>query len=428
VATEDLPEGVVTFLFTDLEASNTLSSDLGESLYSQLRDKHFELLLSSIELAGGVVVSILGDGCLAVFASPADAVYAAVAAQKALHEHNWPPDGTPKVRMGLHTGSATLTNGDYRSIAVNQAARICSVARGGQILCSTITVEQARNDLGVSEISFSDLGPHRLSDRGEPERLYQIMHPDLPWRFPPSPGLAAPESPDPQGGQQNSVASGGSDRHDVTIRVTPVERVDAFDLPRFEEMLRGVEPLLFRAGALLEEALPDKVANDLDSCRTILVSAIRMSAPDPLVVERSAAQILKIMATLSDFEDLRRSAQNAGFQSPDVVAHDVELIFDSVSELLSEETPVANQARTQMAAGLAAVAEPAVLLRETTDPGWRADLLDARKRLIGRTLPDALGEWLKPGGIAKIFLGSSVGAALWQLLPALAHLLNSLAK
>ena len=122
-----------------------------------------------------------GDGAHAAFATAADAVDAAVAAQRAIGSEEWPLPAPLRVRMGIHSGPAELRDGDYYGTSVNRAERIMSVAHGGQVVISLATQELARG-AGIETI---DLGDHRLKDLGEPERILQIVHPELERDFPP---------------------------------------------------------------------------------------------------------------------------------------------------------------------------------------------------------------------------------------------------
>ena len=95
----------------------------------------------------GYVVKTTGDGVHAAFATARAAIDAAVDAQLALARETWGETGPLLVRMGLHTGVSELRDGDYYGTAVNRAARIVSVAHGGQIVCSQATADLVRDDL-----------------------------------------------------------------------------------------------------------------------------------------------------------------------------------------------------------------------------------------------------------------------------------------
>ena len=170
----DLPTGTVTFLFTDVEGSTALLRRLKDG-YAEVIAKHERLLRDAAEVAGGQEFGTQGDAVFFVFRNPKDAVLAAVEGQRALEAAEWPEDGRVRVRMGLHTGEAAIAAGRYMGLAVNRAARICGIARGGQILVSPTThalVEEAEHDF--SGISFRDLGAQSLKDFDRPVRIYQV--------------------------------------------------------------------------------------------------------------------------------------------------------------------------------------------------------------------------------------------------------------
>jgi predicted ATPase len=82
--------------------------------------------------------------------------------------------------MGLHTGEALVRGADYVGHDVHKAKRVCDAGHGGQILLSQTTA-----DLVGASMALRDLGPHRLKDLGEPQRLFQVVADDLPGDFPP---------------------------------------------------------------------------------------------------------------------------------------------------------------------------------------------------------------------------------------------------
>jgi class 3 adenylate cyclase len=181
-----LPEGIVTFLFTDIEGSTQMLNRLGDS-YAGVLMRHRELVDEAIAAHEGVVVRTEGDAFFAVFQKASRAVTAAVAAQRALAAEPWPPNSPLRVRMGLHSGEADLVRGDYVGLSVHVAARVSAAASGGQILITEATAELAGNP------DTSDLGRHVLKDVGD-FRLLQLRVPGLPDAFPAPRSLSAPNN------------------------------------------------------------------------------------------------------------------------------------------------------------------------------------------------------------------------------------------
>jgi predicted ATPase/class 3 adenylate cyclase len=177
-----LPSGTVTFLFTDIEGSTRLLSDLGDR-YIELLATHGEVMRGAISANGGVEVSTEGDSFFAVFPSAVAAMRAAVHAQQALAAQHWPGDATVLVRMGLHTGEGRLGADNYIGLDVHRASRIASAGHGGQVLVSDATRALVAQEL-PDGVAISDLGEHRLKDLPAPERIWQLEIDRLPHKFP----------------------------------------------------------------------------------------------------------------------------------------------------------------------------------------------------------------------------------------------------
>jgi len=177
-----LPHGTVTFLFTDIEGSTRLLERLGRDRYGELLEHERELLREAVATGGGAEVDATGDALLAVFSSVAGAVAAAVAAQRVLADERWPGDAEVRVRMGLHTGEATLGRDGYVGIAVHRGRRVCEAAHGRQILVSSATHAIVAAD-PPREIGFREVGEVRLAGFEQPEPLFQVVAEDLPETF-----------------------------------------------------------------------------------------------------------------------------------------------------------------------------------------------------------------------------------------------------
>jgi class 3 adenylate cyclase len=183
VAAADLPTGTVTFLFTDIEGSTRLASELRDG-YAGALEEHTRLLQRAFGAHGGRVIDTQGDAFFAAFARARDALEAGLAAQRALVAHDWPAGADVRVRMGIHTGEPVVGGGRYVGLEVHRAARICAAAHGGQILLSGATRELLADEL-PSGCDLRELGEQRLRDLPRPERLFQLLAPGLPADFPP---------------------------------------------------------------------------------------------------------------------------------------------------------------------------------------------------------------------------------------------------
>jgi predicted ATPase/class 3 adenylate cyclase len=166
----DLPTGVVTLLFTDVQGSTRLLHELGDD-YGEALHEHRRRLRAVFADHEGVEVDTQGDAFFVAFARASNAVAAAADGQRAL------AGGPIRVRMGLHTGEPRLTEEGYVGLDVHKGARIAAVGHGGQVLLSQTT-------RALVDADIRDLGVHRLKDLSAPERIYQLEIAGLPCDFP----------------------------------------------------------------------------------------------------------------------------------------------------------------------------------------------------------------------------------------------------
>jgi class 3 adenylate cyclase len=164
--------GTVTFAFTDIEGSTKLLQELGDEGFGTLSRDHRRIVRETFGAAGGVEIDTQGDAFFFSFTRARDAVTAAVAAQRALHDHAWPDGREVRVRMGLHTGEPHVGDEGYLGIDVVRAARIASAGSGGQILISETTRALLGNTLPEG-IAVLDLGERNLKDI-QHEHIYEV--------------------------------------------------------------------------------------------------------------------------------------------------------------------------------------------------------------------------------------------------------------
>lgn len=175
----ELPDGIVTFLMTDVVESTPLWLASRAAMYQAMR-RHDALLTAAIESNGGIVLKERGEGdsFFAVFLRATDAVVAAVDAQRALMAERWPERLVLRVRMAVLTGEADAADRDYRSPAVNRCAKLRRRAVGGQILVSETTYSIVA-DILRDDIRLVSVGERRLEGHDRPEEIYVVQHPEL---------------------------------------------------------------------------------------------------------------------------------------------------------------------------------------------------------------------------------------------------------
>jgi predicted ATPase/class 3 adenylate cyclase len=184
----ELPDGTVTFLFTDVEGSTALLNAHPNAYRAAVR-RHHDLLGEAVEVNHGVVFETVGDAVYAAFARPTDAVAAALWGQLALQREAW--GQTPiTVRMGAHLGVVEAQEGHYFGAPLYRCARLTATAHGGQVVLSEAVAAVVRDALPAGA-ALRDAGEHRLKDLARPERVYELRHAELRAEFPPLRSLDA---------------------------------------------------------------------------------------------------------------------------------------------------------------------------------------------------------------------------------------------
>src|SRR5256886_16698357 len=167
-----LPGGTVTFVFTDIEGSTLLLQELGDEGYGRVSGDHRCLVREAFRARDGTEIDTQGDAFFFSFSRARDAVAAAVDAQRALRDHEWPDARQVSVRMGLHTGEPQVGDEGYLGLDVVRAARISAAGHGGQILVSETTRALLGNQLPDGAV-VHDLGEQHLKDI-QHEHIYEI--------------------------------------------------------------------------------------------------------------------------------------------------------------------------------------------------------------------------------------------------------------
>lgn len=159
-----LPEGQVTILFTDIEASTAQWESEPLRMHNAVA-LHDKLALESLS-SDGLFIKRTGDGFNFVYRKPRDAASAALRFHNKLSSASWPDNRQLKVRIGFHTGFAQPVHGDYYGPTPNRAARVADVAHGGQIVCSSTAAE------GLDKALVNLAGVYNLRGIGSQEIFF----------------------------------------------------------------------------------------------------------------------------------------------------------------------------------------------------------------------------------------------------------------
>jgi class 3 adenylate cyclase len=164
-----------TILFTDIEQHGDLLRRLGDSVGRALLREHERITRDALRAHGGSEVKSMGDGFLASFGSAQRALECAITLQRALHEEGLGTeiDGLPnglRVRVGINAGEPIAEDDDLFGTAVIAAARIASLAEGGEILVANVV----RELVAGKGFLFNDRGEQPLRGLEDPVRIWQL--------------------------------------------------------------------------------------------------------------------------------------------------------------------------------------------------------------------------------------------------------------
>ena len=164
---------VRTFLIADLRGYTRYSDEHGDEAASALARRFAVIASDAVSARGGEVIELRGDEALCVFASARSAIRGAVELQKRARERAESEPALPLgVGIGLDAGEAVATAGGYRGRALNVAARLCSLAKGGEILASETVAHLAGRD---DEVRYAPRRPTGVKGVAEPIRFVEVL-------------------------------------------------------------------------------------------------------------------------------------------------------------------------------------------------------------------------------------------------------------
>jgi class 3 adenylate cyclase len=167
------PDGTVTVLFSDIEASTALNERLGDVRWLELLRAHHAIVREQVHEYGGFEVKAQGDGFMIAFPSARRAVQCARAIQDAIDsQFREDPSGPIRLRIGLHTGEAIRDEADFYGKNIVLAARIADQARGGEILASSV-VKQLTESAG--DLRFENERELQLDGLAGTHTVYEVL-------------------------------------------------------------------------------------------------------------------------------------------------------------------------------------------------------------------------------------------------------------
>lgn len=155
---------LASILFTDIVGSSETAARLGNARWTDVLTRHHDAVRGELTRYGGTELDNAGDGFLASFSSPGDAVRCARDIIAAVR-----PIGV-EIRAGVHVGECELVGGKPVGVPVHVGSRVASAARPGHVFVSSTV----RELLAGAEFEFIDEGQHALKGIPGEWRLFSV--------------------------------------------------------------------------------------------------------------------------------------------------------------------------------------------------------------------------------------------------------------
>ncbi|HMG26553.1 MAG TPA: adenylate/guanylate cyclase domain-containing protein [Acidimicrobiia bacterium] len=146
----------VAVMFSDIVDSTRLAEEVGDDEWSAVVSRYREYVRAAFATRGGAEVGTQGDGFLAEFPNPADAVLCAVDIQRDVEAVDAAGFGL-RLRIGVHAGEAVADDGDLIGRVVNLAARVTGEAEPGEILVTEPVADYVGGQLRLRDRGLRDL-------------------------------------------------------------------------------------------------------------------------------------------------------------------------------------------------------------------------------------------------------------------------------
>jgi class 3 adenylate cyclase len=161
-----------TFLIADVRGYTRFTQTRGDEAAARLAARFAEVARERVELHGGNLIELRGDEALCVFTSPRAALRAATDMQRQFADQiRADPELPLRVGIGIDAGEAVPVEDGFRGGALNLAARLCSVAKPGEVLVSEAITHLARR---VEDVSYVDRGRVAMKGIEQPVHVFRL--------------------------------------------------------------------------------------------------------------------------------------------------------------------------------------------------------------------------------------------------------------
>lgn len=171
---EATPRRLAAIVAGDISGYSRLMQLDEEGTHARVKRIERDLIEPSIAEHHGRLVKTTGDGFIAIFDSPVEAVRVGIVIQQnmvgrnaSLPKHHW-----IEFRIGVNLGDIIIEADDVYGDGVNIASRLEGIAGPGQIYISSGIYEQVKHKLVCG---YEALGDRKVKNITEPVRVYRVF-------------------------------------------------------------------------------------------------------------------------------------------------------------------------------------------------------------------------------------------------------------
>src|SRR5258707_2264102 len=171
---EPMPRRLAAIVAGDISGYSRLMQIDEEGTHNRVKRIERDLIEPSINENHGKLVKTTGDGFIAIFDSPVEAVRCSVVIQQnlvgrnaSLPKHHW-----IEYRIGVNLGDVIIEADDVYGDGVNVATRLEGIAEPGQVYISGGIYEQIKHKLVCG---YESLGDRKVKNITDPVRAYRVL-------------------------------------------------------------------------------------------------------------------------------------------------------------------------------------------------------------------------------------------------------------
>src|ERR1700761_3177951 len=168
------PRRLAAIIVGDIVAYSRLMEADEEGTHHRVKRIEGELIEPSIAEHNGVLVKTTGDGFIATFDSPVEAVRCSIVIQQNLIGRNAsvPKHSWIEYRIGVNLGDVIIEPDDVYGDGVNVASRLEGIAQPGEVFISGGIYEQIKHKVVCG---YESLGDRRVKNITDPVRVYRVL-------------------------------------------------------------------------------------------------------------------------------------------------------------------------------------------------------------------------------------------------------------